>query len=185
MNFPNDLFTPSTVFQPVPPWVVLPVGAIRDFDYVRGLPLARWNPPVPGLETVIDKRTGLPQVVPSQEEHVSSPQAESAGQDVISEPELESVNPPYVEAVTPEEEAEYSTWTASPQAGTAQGKETPGEQWNEHKFLNDILEDQQQNEWLTVLPTAVLAGDELFKIQLPPRKVIISDPSSTVSDILF
>jgi len=35
--------------------------------------------------------------------------------------------------------------------------------------------DQQANEWLTVLPAAVLAGDELSKIQLPPRQAIISD----------
>jgi putative DNA primase/helicase len=171
MNSPDDLFTPSTVFQPVPAWAVLPAGAIRDFDYVRGLPLARWNPPPPGPEAVVDKRTGLPQVVPSQEELAS------AGKDGMSESKPEPVNPSYVKAVTPEEEAEYGAWTASEKQG-----ETPEEYTKRRTLENKAAifsemeaKDQQQNEWLTVLPAAVLAGDELSKIKLPPRQVIIAD----------
>ena len=126
MNCPDDLFTPSTVFQPVPPWVVLPASAIRDFDYVRGLPLARWNPPVPGPETVIDKRTGLPQIILAQEESAPGAQLEPADQSSPQTPE--PGNPSYVECITLEEEQEYAHQTDPlEEKEPIPSKETPDE----------------------------------------------------------
>jgi hypothetical protein len=83
---PPEAFYPSTEYQPVPSWVVLPAGAIRDFDYVRGVPLARWNPPVPPPQSVIDNRTGKPQQIPI----VGPAPVETTAKDVPQQPTPEA-----------------------------------------------------------------------------------------------
>jgi len=163
---PPPFFRPSDKHQPVPDLTQLELPPGGQY-YTNGHTMesyVRWPAPVPGPETVIIRATGKHQVIPAQEK--SGPPASND----------------YAEPVSPEEEWEYAHGTAFSQAETAQAKETP-EQWNERKkgennaaiFAQMEAKDQQANEWLTVLPAAVLAGDELSKIQLPPRQAIISD----------
>src|SRR5262245_13592999 len=86
----NELFIPSTEWKEVPPWAQVPPNGEFKRIYRTGALLYRWKEPIPGPETVIDKRTGKPQVV-------RSPQ-----------PERGSSRPSYVQAVTPEQEQEYA-----------------------------------------------------------------------------
>jgi hypothetical protein len=90
MSSLNSLFIPSTEWQEVPQWVQVPPNGEFKRDYRTGALLYRWKKPVPGPETVIDKRTGKPQFV-------RSPQ-----------PERGSSSPSYVQAVTPDQEQEYA-----------------------------------------------------------------------------
>jgi hypothetical protein len=52
----DDSFIPSTEWQDVPDWAVLPNGAQYRTNIQTGVNQARWDEPVPGPETVIDKR---------------------------------------------------------------------------------------------------------------------------------
>jgi hypothetical protein len=117
MNSPEPQFLiPSTSWQRVPSWAVLPNGGEYCLNGTTEEKFVRWNPPVPSPEAVIDRRTGKPQANLAQEQ-------QSAPQSLPSD---------YVESVTPDEEEEYAHGTASSQPETAQAKEIP-EQWNERR----------------------------------------------------
>jgi hypothetical protein len=102
MNPPNpEFFEPSTVWQRVPDWAVLPNGGEYYMNGSNGEKFVRWNPPVPPPEAVIDRRTGKPQLSPAQEK---------PGSPVSSD---------YAEPVSLEEEREY--------AHEEQPREPPGD----------------------------------------------------------
>jgi hypothetical protein len=52
----GDSFVPSTEWQDVPDWAVLPNGGQYRTNFQTRVNQARWDEPVPGPETVIDKR---------------------------------------------------------------------------------------------------------------------------------
>jgi hypothetical protein len=58
----SNYFVPLTEYQDIPDWAQLPNGAEAKLPMGGGRQQARWNNPVPGPETVIDKRTGKPQI---------------------------------------------------------------------------------------------------------------------------
>jgi putative DNA primase/helicase len=62
---PPERFFPSTEWQLVPDWVLLPPGGECWVNETTHKKWWRWPAPVPGPETVIDKRTGLPQQIPA------------------------------------------------------------------------------------------------------------------------
>jgi putative DNA primase/helicase len=63
MNSP-EVFYPSTEWQLIPDWVQIPPGAECLANETTQKKWWRWSAPVPRPETVIDKRTGLPQQIP-------------------------------------------------------------------------------------------------------------------------
>ena len=86
----SDCFIPSTQWQEAPSWAQVPPGYELQRHRRTLAYLYRWKEPVPGPETVIDKRTGKPQ---------------SFG----AEKQESRANPPYVQVVTPEEERQYTS----------------------------------------------------------------------------
>jgi hypothetical protein len=56
--------TPSTEWQNVSDWAVVPKGGEYSLDQQTNRTKARWHPPVLGPETVIDKGTDKPQAIP-------------------------------------------------------------------------------------------------------------------------
>jgi hypothetical protein len=50
-------FVPSTQWQDIPDWAVLPNGGEYQMDFITGVNQVRWNPPVPPASAVLDKRT--------------------------------------------------------------------------------------------------------------------------------
>jgi putative DNA primase/helicase len=156
-----EFIIPSAVYQLIPSWAVPPPGGQSHIG-ANGELYMRWPKPVPSPDSVTDKRTGKPQVVPAPEQ--STQPAQPGPSD-------------YVESVSPEEEEEYAHGTTSKQQSEI-NEEYTKRRTRENKaaiFAETEAKDQQENEWLTVLPVAVLAGDELSKVKLPPRKIIVPD----------
>jgi putative DNA primase/helicase len=149
---PHEFFPPSDKYQPIPDLtqLELPPGGQYYTNGHTGVSYVRWPAPVPGPETVIDKRTGKSQVVPLQEELAS------AGQEASSESKPEPVNPSYVEAVTPEEEEQYSKAAIFAQ--------------EEAQYDED-----QEQDWTQVLRAAIVMGDAIGRVVLPSRQPIIAD----------
>jgi putative DNA primase/helicase len=108
VNRSSDFFIPSTEWQEVPDWVQLPPGWKREFHLSKKVQVYRWPEPVPGPETVIDKRTGQPQCLPRQQIEHSVSQPETPPQEA---------NPNYVEQEPCKEQASdpcVATPTAHP-----------------------------------------------------------------------
>ena len=61
---PIEVFYPSSEYQLVPDWALIPLGGEGWVNETTQKRWWRWSDPVPGPETVIDKRTGLPQQIP-------------------------------------------------------------------------------------------------------------------------
>jgi hypothetical protein len=117
MNLP-ELFRPADKYQAVPGWALLPPGGDYYTDGHTGISYVRWLLPVPRPETIIDKRTGKPQVVPAK----AQPGKPEPNPTAEPRPEPETPSFSYVEFVTPEEEEVYAHGTASEKQG-----ETPVE----------------------------------------------------------
>jgi putative DNA primase/helicase len=66
-NYAPDRFIPSTEWQEVPDWAVLPNGGEYRVDTATGKSWARWNDPVPGPEMVIDRRHAKAKPEPQQD----------------------------------------------------------------------------------------------------------------------
>jgi hypothetical protein len=57
----SEYFVPSSEWQDIPDWAVMPNGGEFRTDFQTGKCQARWDGPVPDPEKVIDNRTGKPQ----------------------------------------------------------------------------------------------------------------------------
>jgi hypothetical protein len=112
-----DFIIPSGVYQPIPSWAVPPAGG-QSCIGANGELYMRWPKPFPSPDSVTDKRTGKPQVVPAKAQP-GKPEPNPAAE---PQPESETPSSSYVEFVTPEEQEEYSHGTVSAKQG-----ETPEE----------------------------------------------------------
>jgi putative DNA primase/helicase len=111
MNPPDsEFFVPSTTWQVVPSWAVLPNGGKYYINGTTGARFVCWNPPVPPPEAVINRRTGKPQNMPASGESTSPAQPSPAIQPTEPEPDI---NPAYVETVDSEDEEQYAHGSAS------------------------------------------------------------------------
>jgi putative DNA primase/helicase len=62
---PQETFYPSGEYQLIPDWALIPPGGEGWVNETTRKKWWRWPDPAPGPETVIDKRTGLPQSTPA------------------------------------------------------------------------------------------------------------------------